>query len=137
MNSRFEIRGNRRNAAHLTQIPLASSPIFDYIFMSSEVISMDTINLNIDSKNRISLTKLLPPGNIRSVRAHTEGHRIILEPMTEVPVDEAWLFENKGSLKKVLNGFSQKGSINRGSFAKYAKQLTVHVRTCFHPAGRP
>ena len=82
---------------------------------------MDVINLNIDSKNRISLTKLLPPGNIRSVRAYTEGHRIILEPMMEVPVDEAWLFENKTSLRKVLTGLSQKGSVNRGSFAKYLK----------------
>jgi len=35
---------------------------------------MDVISLTIDSKKRISLTKLLPPGNIRSVRAYTEGH---------------------------------------------------------------
>jgi hypothetical protein len=41
--------------------------------------------------------------------------------MMEVPVDEAWLFKNSDSLKKVLTGLSQKGSIKRGSFAKYAK----------------
>ncbi len=86
-----------------------------------EVLPMDVINLTIDSKKRVSLTKLLPPGNIRSVQAYTEGHRIVLEPMMEVPVKEAWLFENRDSLKKVLTGLSQKGSVKRGSFAKYAK----------------
>ena len=89
--------------------------------MKMEVLPMDVISLTIDSKKRVSLTKLLPPGNIRSVQAYTEGHRIILEPMMEVPVKEAWLFENRDSLKKVLTGLSQKGSVKRGSFAKYAK----------------
>jgi len=82
---------------------------------------MTAINLSVDSRKRVSLTRLLPPGNIRSVQAYTEGHRIVLEPMMEVPVEEAWLFENKNALKKVLTGLSQKGSVKRGSFAKYAK----------------
>ena len=82
---------------------------------------MNVINLTLDSKKRISLTKLLPPGNIRSVRAYTEGPRIVLEPMIEVPVEEAWLFENRDALKKVLTELSQKGSVKRGSFAKHAK----------------
>jgi hypothetical protein len=86
-----------------------------------EVSPMDVISLTIDSKKRVSLTKLLPPGNIRSVQAYRKGHRIVLEPMMEVPVEEAWLFENRDSLKKVLTGLSQKGSVKRGSFAKYAK----------------
>jgi len=86
-----------------------------------EVPPMDVISLTVDAKKRISLTKLLPPGNIRSVRAYTDGLRIVLEPMMEVPVEEAWLFENRDSLKKVLTGLSQKGSVKRGSFAKYAK----------------
>lgn len=82
---------------------------------------MDVISLTIDSKKRISLTKLLPPGNIRSVRAYAKGHRIVLEPMMEVPVEEAWLFQKKDALKKVLTGLSQKGSVKRGSFARHAK----------------
>ena len=82
---------------------------------------MDMINLTVDAKKRVSLTKLLPPGNIRSVRAYTDGVRIVLEPMMEVPVEEAWLFENKDSFKKVLTGLTQKGSIKRGSFAKHVK----------------
>ncbi len=86
-----------------------------------EVSFMNVISLTVDSKKRISLTKLLPPGNIRSVRAYTEGPRIVLEPMMEVPVEEAWLFENKEAFKKVLTGLSQKGTRKRGSFSKYAK----------------
>ncbi len=86
-----------------------------------EVLPMDVISLTIDSKKRISLTKLLPPGNIRSVRAYTDGPRIVLEPMMKVHVDEAWLFKNKVSLKKVLTGLSRKGTVKRGSFAKYAR----------------
>ncbi len=39
----------------------------------------------------------------------------------EVRVETAGFFENSESLKKVLTGLSQKGSIKRGSFAKYAK----------------
>ena len=82
---------------------------------------MNSINLTVDSKKRVSLTKLVPPGNIRSVQAYMEGHRIVLEPLMEVPVEEAWLFENKDALKKVLTGLSQKGSVKRGSFAAYVK----------------
>ena len=82
---------------------------------------MDVISLTVDSKKRVSLAKLLPPGNIRSVRAYKDGARIVLEPMLEVPVEEAWLFKNGDSLKKVLIGLSQVVSIKRGSFAKYAK----------------
>jgi len=89
--------------------------------MEMGVPPMDVISLTIDSKKRISLTKLLPPGNIRSVRAYTDGPRIVLEPMMEVPVEEAWLFENRNAFKKVLTGLSQKGSVKRGSFAKYSE----------------
>ncbi len=82
---------------------------------------METIKLTVDSRKRISLTKLLPGGKISSVRAYKEDERIILEPMVEIPAREAWLYENRGSLEKVKKGLSQKGTIKRGSFAKYAK----------------
>lgn len=82
---------------------------------------MNVISLTVDSKKRVSLSKLLPAGNIRSVRAYTDGLKIVLEPMVEVPIEEVWLFENRDALKKVLTGLSQEGSIKRGTFAKYAK----------------
>ncbi len=82
---------------------------------------MDTIKLALDSRKRISLTKLLPEGKISSVRAYREEERIILEPMVEIPAREVWLYENKEALKKVRTGLSQKGTIKRGPFAKHAK----------------
>ncbi len=82
---------------------------------------METIKLIVDSRKRISLTKLLPEGKISSVRAYRENERIILEPMVEVPAREVWLYENREALRKVKTGLSQKGTRRRGSFAKYAK----------------
>jgi len=82
---------------------------------------METIKLTVDSKKRISLTKLLPGGKISSVRAYKENEKIILEPMVEIPSREIWLYENEAALKKVKKGLSQKGTIKRGSFSKYAK----------------
>jgi hypothetical protein len=82
---------------------------------------VETIKLTVDSKKRISLTKLLPGGKISSVRAYKENDKIILEPMVEIPAREAWLYENEAAFKKVRAGLSQKGTIKRGSFAKFTK----------------
>jgi hypothetical protein len=82
---------------------------------------METIKLTVDSRKRISLTKLLPEGRVSSVRAYKEDDKIILEPMVEIPAREVWLYENKAALEKVKKGLSQKGTIKRGAFAKYAK----------------
>ena len=82
---------------------------------------METVKLTVDSRKRISLTKLLPEGKVSSVRAYRENDKIILEPMVEIPAREVWLYENKGALEKVKRGLSQKGTTKRGSFAKYAK----------------
>ena len=82
---------------------------------------MGTIKLTVDSRKRISLTKLLPTGKISSVKAYKEDDRIILEPMVEIPAREVWLYENKAALEKVKKGLLQKGTTKRGSFTKYAK----------------
>ena len=65
---------------------------------------MKAINLPVDSRKRISLTKLLPAGAISSVKAYVEEDKIILEPMVEIPAREAWLYQNKSALKKVRTG---------------------------------
>lgn len=83
--------------------------------------------VKLDSRNRISLTKVtkaLPlASTATSFYAYVEGNRIILEPYTEIPADEAWLFapENKQILEQVKEGLKQKGTIKRGSFSKYLK----------------
>jgi hypothetical protein len=101
----------------LTEFPFLGYDKFE----SKKGEEMETIKLTVDSRKRISLTKLLPKGKISSVRAYKKDDRIILEPMVEIPVREVWLYENKTALIKVKTGLSQKGTVKRGSFAKHAK----------------
>jgi hypothetical protein len=111
----WEIR--RGGKSHLKKFTLLSILILDFKVRCR----MEAISLTVDSKNRISLTKLLPDAKISSVRAYKEDDRIILEPMVEIPAREIWLYRNKTALKKVRKGLSQKGTVRRGSFADHAK----------------
>jgi uncharacterized FlgJ-related protein len=75
---------------------------------------MEKIKLTVDSRKRISLTKLLPTGKISSVKAFKEDDRIILEPMVEIPAREVWLYENKTALEKLRKAYRRKGQSNIG-----------------------
>ncbi len=80
--------------------------------------------LTLDARKRISLAKLLPDYEVCSIRAYTEGDKIILEPMAEIPAHELWLYKNPPVLKEIQEGLQQskEGKVRkRGSFAKYAK----------------
>lgn len=84
---------------------------------------MKKTHVRVDAKNRVCLTKItknLPA----SFYAYESKGKIILEPLTEVPADEAWLFkpENKEILKAIKEGLEQEGTIKRGSFSKYLKK---------------
>jgi len=61
---------------------------------------------------------------VSSFHATTDAKgRIILEPFTEIPASEKWLFDNKPALAAVKEGLSQagKGRVkSRGSFAQFA-----------------
>ena len=83
---------------------------------------MRAVNLSVDSRKRISLSKLLPDLPVSSVRAYVDGDKIVLEPMVEVPAREAWLYQNEKALNKVKAGLSEKGTIKRGSFSEYAEE---------------
>jgi hypothetical protein len=66
------------------------------------------VSLTLDSRNRICLTPFLPDGlNVTSYKAYQEGDKIILEPMTEIPAREAWLYQNPTALASVLEGLKQ------------------------------
>lgn len=82
---------------------------------------MTELTLSLDSKNRISLSKLLKFKGVSSVKASIlENGDILLKPMTSVPAREVWLYENKEALESVRRGLSQAGTIDRGSFSQYA-----------------
>ncbi len=86
---------------------------------------MKNVYLAVDSRNRICLTKLSKQLPARFL-AYLKDGKIILEPLVEIPQDEAWLFEpkNKKILAQVKKGLSQiktKKLVSHGSFAKYRK----------------
>jgi hypothetical protein len=84
---------------------------------------MKKVHVKIDSRNRICLTKV-SRNLAKYFYAYERQGNIVLEPVIEVPAEEAWLFapENKEILKRVKEGLKQKGTISRGSFAKYVKK---------------
>jgi hypothetical protein len=80
--------------------------------------------LTLDARKRVNLSKLMPDFEVSSFKAHTEGNKIILEPMAEIPAEEVWFFNNPTALKQVQKGLQQskEGKVRkRGSFAQYAE----------------
>ncbi|OGT32826.1 MAG: hypothetical protein A3C44_03590 [Gammaproteobacteria bacterium RIFCSPHIGHO2_02_FULL_39_13] len=76
-----------------------------------------------DAKGRISLGAL-PPG-ISGFRLiiDKEG-RYILEPLSEIPARERWLYENAAALTKVKKGLTELANpqkkLTKLSFSKYS-----------------
>jgi hypothetical protein len=84
---------------------------------------MAELTLTLDSKNRISLSKLLKFKGVSSVKALIlENGDILLKPMASIPAREFWVYENKEVLESLKKGLSQEGTIDRGSFAQYADE---------------
>lgn len=79
--------------------------------------------LRPDAKGRITLGKLAE--GVSSFRVIVEAHgKIILEPFSEVPARERWLFENPEALERVRRGLSQADSgrtVSLGSFSRRLK----------------
>jgi len=78
--------------------------------------------LRPDSKGRITLGALAADISGFAVTV-TKDHRIILDPLIEIPASEKWLFDDKISLKKIRRGLAdaKAGKLKpRGGFAKYA-----------------
>jgi hypothetical protein len=81
---------------------------------------MSELTLSLDSKNRISLSKLLKFKGVSSVKASIlKNGDILLKPMASIPARELWLYQNNEALESVKRGLSQEGTIDRGSFAQY------------------
>ncbi len=87
-------------------------------------MELETIkNLRPDAKGRVALGKLAEGVSSFHVSVDKK-QRIILEPYTEIPAREKWLFNNKEALSSVLKGIDQAGKSkvkSLGSFKKYSK----------------
>ncbi len=82
-----------------------------------------TTYVKIDSRHRVSLKKIAK-NLVPIYKAYTKGNTIILEPVQEIPEEEAWLFEpeNKKVLERIKESLSQEATIDLGSFKKYASK---------------
>lgn len=83
----------------------------------------EQVYLKVDSRNRISLTKLSK--KLSSLyKAYIKEDTIVLEPVKEIPKEEEWLFkpENKEILAHIKKGLAQKAKHDLGSFKKYLKK---------------
>lgn len=89
--------------------------------MDWEVAMFSEKVLRPDSKGRISLGKLAQ--GISSFRVTIDDRRrIVLEPYSEVPSSEKWLFDNPDVRESVLRGLvdAKNGRVSDlGSFAQY------------------
>ncbi len=77
--------------------------------------------LRPDSKGRITLGHLAD-GVSGFTLTQTKDHKLILEPYSEIPLREKWLFDNKSALKKVQQGLEDAANgdlVDRGSFAEF------------------
>jgi len=83
----------------------------------------EPVYLKVDSRNRISLTKLSK--HVSSIyKARIQENKIILEPVQEIPENEAWLFlpENKDILARIKKSLTEDATIDLGSFKKHLKK---------------
>lgn len=82
---------------------------------------MEIKRVRPDAKGRIPLGDLAV--GVSSFSVSLEGDKIILQPYSEIPSSEKWLFENKIALNSLKKGLQQaaEGKVkSKGSFAKYA-----------------
>ena len=80
----------------------------------------EPVYLKLDSRNRISLTKVSK--NLSGMyKVHSSEGRIILEPINDIDKEVEWIFkpENKEILEKIKKGLNQKADIDLGSFQQY------------------
>ena len=80
------------------------------------------IMLRPDAKGRITLGAMAK--GVSSYRAHQDEHgKIVLEPFTEIPLREQWLWKNPEALAAVQQGIKDAGEgklHDLGDFTQYA-----------------
>jgi len=86
---------------------------------SGNLIMHQHKTLRPDSKGRITLGKLSQGVSGFNVTVDKQ-HRIILEPLVEIPAREKWLFDNPTALHQVRKGIEDaaQGKVVKKDFSK-------------------
>ena len=77
-----------------------------------------------DAKKRLSLGEAVAGATAYNIYRNPLG-QLILDPVKAVPASEMWLYENAEALASVKQGLRESAegkSVERGSFAKYARE---------------
>lgn len=83
--------------------------------------------VNMDSKQRVSLTRVLTPEEreaFDTFRIYRENGKIVLEPVATVPEKDHWIYKNPKALASLIKGIKdiEEGRVqDLGSFSKYAQ----------------
>lgn len=84
--------------------------------------------VNMDTKQRVSLTKVLSKeerDSFSAFRMYREGGKIILEPVFQVPEKDHWIYKDPKALASLLKGIKdvEEGRMHDlGSFANYTEE---------------
>ncbi|MCE3230637.1 MAG: hypothetical protein K0R76_735 [Alphaproteobacteria bacterium] len=81
--------------------------------------------LKPDAKGRVCLGPLAAGVSSYHLTYDKVSGKIVLEPYTEIPLQEAWLFQNGEALRSVRRGMKQSEGNNlkdAGSFAQYINE---------------
>src|SRR5271169_6582063 len=87
-----------------------------------------TVSVTMDDKQRVCLTRALSKEERESFstfRIYREGGKIVLEPVTEVPEKDHWIYKNRKALASLMRGIkdAEEGRLHDlGSFAQYATE---------------
>lgn len=65
---------------------------------------MNHVKVNLDSRNRIPLTRILGDCEARTFDLYWEKGKLILIPLVEIPEREAWIYKNKKALASLERG---------------------------------
>ena len=80
-----------------------------------------------DAKGRVTLGHLAD-GVSRFLIKLGKDHTIILEPYTEIPAREKWLFENDHALDKVKRGLAESATGKTSEIGSFSKHLDKNTK---------
>ena len=85
---------------------------------------MKHVKVNLDSRNRIPLTKVLGNCSSKTFDMYWENDRLVLVPLVEIPERETWVYKNKKALASLERGIEDaaKGRVSKLDFSKLPKQ---------------